>query len=123
MKHGRKIEKNRGWYITASFFIVLAIVYLSFNMLDGWKKYRESNKRLEASTISFQELTEQYEELQKKRDLENSITGYEMNIRSKFDLIKPDEKVVFITSEAVPKPVQEDKGIKKVINKFKNFFN
>ena len=46
-----------------------------------------------------------------------------MHVRSKFDLHKPDENVVFIISEETEQPIQEEKGIKKMMNTFKNFFN
>jgi hypothetical protein len=123
MAYGKKVEKNRVGYMIGSFFVFLAVVYLVFNSIDGWRKYQESNKRLEASLSSFAELTEQYEDLQKKKSLEESSTGYEMQVRSKFNLAKPDENVVFITSEETPVVVPEEKGIKKMLHSFKNFFN
>lgn len=123
MAYKKKVEKNRFGYMFASFVLVLSIVYLGFNVLDGWKKYEESNKRLEASVSSFQELTTQYQDLKKMKALEQSSTGYEMHVRSKFDLNKPDENVVFIISEETEQPVIEEKGIKKMMNTFKNFFN
>lgn len=123
MAYRKKVEKNRFWYIFGSIFALIAIVYLIFNILDGWHKYKESTKRLEASVASFAELSEQYEELKKQKSLETSSTGYEMHVRSKFDLIKPDEKSVLVISEDEPEPVQEEKGIKKILNSFKNFFN
>lgn len=123
MAYGKKKEKNRVGYMTGSFFILIAIVYLFFNVVDGWKKYKESTKRLEASVSSYSELTKQYDDLQKSKSLETSSTGYEMQVRSKFNLAKPEENVVFITSEEVPEVVPEEKGIKKIISTFKNFFN
>lgn len=123
MAYGKKVEKNRLGYMTVSILTFIAIIYLFFNMLDGWHKYKESTKRLEASTASLTELTKQYENLQKEKTLEVSSTGYEMHVRSKFNLIKPDEKVVFISSEEPAPSVPEEKGIQKIIHTFRNFFN
>lgn len=123
MAYGKKVEKNRTMYIFISFIVLLAITYLFFNSIDGWKKYKESNKRLEASVSSLAELTQQYNDLQKIKSLEESPTGYEMHVRSKFDFRKPDENVVFIISENAPKEIPEEKGIQKIIHTFKNFFN
>lgn len=123
MAYGKKVEKNRGWYMFFSLCIIFAIVYLSFNMFDGWKKYKESKKRLEASVSSFEDLSKQYEDLQKAKEEEQSSTGYEMHVRSKFNLARPDEKVVFITSEDDAEVTPEEKGIQKMFNTFKNFFN
>jgi CHASE3 domain sensor protein len=123
MAYGKKTEKNKAGYMIGCFVAVLAITYLFFNILDGWHKYKESNKRLQASISSIEDLTGQYEDLKKTKALEESTTGYEMHIRSKFNMNKPDEKVVFITSEEVQEPVEEDKGFKKMMNTFKNFFN
>ncbi len=123
MAYGKKVEKNRFGYMAGSFVACIAITYLVFNILDGWNKYQESTKRLEASVHSFAELTEQFEELKETKALETSTTGYEMHVRSKFDLTKPDEQVVFITSEEVPVSIPEEKGIKKMLHTFKNFFN
>ena len=123
MKYGKKVEKNRAGYMIGCFIVFLAITYLAFNILDGWRKYKESNKRLEASLSSFAELTSQYEELKKTKSLEESTTGYEMHVRSKFDMNKPEEKVVFIISEESQEPIPEEKGMQKMMNTFKNFFN
>lgn len=105
------------------FVVILAITYLFFNILDGWYKYEESNKRLKASVSSFENLNLQYEELKKIKALEESTTGYEMHARSKFNMNKPDENVVFITSEETSEQLPEDKGFRKVMNSFKKFFN
>mgnify|MGYP000860925048 FL=1 len=123
MAYGKKLFFFFSGYMIACFFIFLAIVYLAFNMLDGWRKYKESTKRLESSTASLVELNSQYEELKKTEALERSTTGYEMHVRSKFDLNRPDEKVVFIVSEDVPEEVLQEKGIQKIIHTFKNFFS
>jgi hypothetical protein len=123
MAYGKKVEKHRFGYMAGSILIFIAIIYLFFNMLDGWHKYKESTKRLEASSASLVELTKQHENLQKEKALEVSSTGYEMHVRTKFNLTKPDEKVVFITSEEPPVQVPEQKGIQKIIHTFQNFFN
>ena len=123
MAYGKKVEKNRIGYMFGTLFVLLAITYLVFNIIDGWRKYKESNRRLEASIASYAELTKQYEDLQKEKSLEQSTTGQEMQARSKFDLVKPEENVVFITSEEIPVVQPEEKGIKKMIHTFKNFFN
>lgn len=123
MAYGKKVEKNKTVYMIGCFFVFLAITYLAFNIIDGWRKYKESTKRLEASVSSLEELNAQYNELKKVKALEQSSTGYEMHVRSKFDMNKPDENVVFIISEDSPEVVPEEKGIKKMIHTFKNFFN
>ncbi len=123
MKYGKVKEKNRAGYMIGCFFVFLAVVYLAFNMVDGWYKYKESNKRLEASVASLKELTDQYEDLKKTKALEESTTGYEMHVRSKFDMNKPDENVVFIISEESEENIPKEKGIQKMMNTFKNFFN
>jgi len=123
MARGKKTEKNKPGYMIGCFIVILAITYLFFNILDGWHKYKESNKRLGASVSSVEDLTMQYEELKKIKALEESTTGYEMHVRSKFNMNKPDENVVFITSEETEDQVPEDKGFKKMMNTFKNFFN
>jgi hypothetical protein len=123
MAYSKKTEKNKSGYMIGCFIVVLAITYLFFNILDGWHKYQESTKRLEASISSIEDLTGQYEELKKIKALEESTTGYEMRVRSKFNMNKPDENVVFITSDEVPEEIHEDKGFKKIMNTFKNFFN
>jgi hypothetical protein len=122
MAYGKKVEKNRAGYMAGCFFVFLAITYIGFNIVDGWGKYKESNKRLEASVSSFDELTTQYEELKKIKSLEGSSTGYEMHVRSKFDLTRPDEKVVFIISEESEEVKPEEKGIKKVIQYIQKLF-
>ncbi len=123
MKYQKTKEKNRTGYMIGCFIAMLAVTYLIFNILDGWHKYKESNKRLEASVSSLAELTTQYEDLKKTKALEESTTGYEMHVRSKFDMNKPDENVVFIISEESEESIPEEKGMQKMMNTFKNFFN
>ncbi len=60
MKYGKKIEKNRGIYMFGSIVFLLLLIYLGFNIFDAWNKYKESNRRLEASTQAYLELTNQY---------------------------------------------------------------
>jgi hypothetical protein len=123
MSYGKKIEKNRAGYMIGCFVATLAITYLIFNIIDGWRKYQESTKRLEASISAIAELEQQYTEVKKVKSLEESSTGYEMHVRSKFDLNKPDENaVLIIAEESLPAP-EEEKGIKKMMHKFRDFFN
>lgn len=123
MAYRKQIEKNRGLYVFGSILFLLAITYIGFNMFDAWRKYKESNRRLEASTQAYLDLTKQYEEVKKRKELEQSSTGYEMHVRSKFNLNKPEENVVFIVSEESEVPLPEEKGLKKFFETFKNFFN
>ena len=123
MGYGKKVEKNKIIYMTGCFVALLAITYLVFNIIDGLQKYKESNMRLEASIASLKKLENQYEGVQKLKALEQSSTGYEMHIRSKFDLNKADENAVFIITEDTPTPIKQENGIEKIIHKFKNFFN
>ncbi len=98
-------------------------LYIAFNIVDGWGKYRESNRRLEASIIELQILETQYDELKRDKAHASSTSGIEEQIRSKFDLAKPDENIVFITSEEEPEVIPEEKGMNKIFSTFKNFFN
>lgn len=119
----KKTEKNKGKYITAFFFIFLAITYLSFNIVDAWGKYKESKRRLVSSENSYADLEAQYADLQNLKKLEDSTTGYEMHVRSKFDLVKEGEKTVFITNDFAEPILEEETTIKKFLNIFKNIFN
>lgn len=121
--HPRKPKENRFGYGVGILLALCASTYMVFSLMDGWSKYKESNKRLEASVIEIQKLENQYEDLKRERAHASSTTGVEMQIRSKFDLAKPEENVVFIISEEAPEPVQEEKGMQKFLNTFKNFFN
>jgi biopolymer transport protein ExbB/TolQ len=123
MNYKKKTEKNKGMYIVVIVFVFLASIYLIFNILDAWKKYTESKRRLESSQESYQELQVQYQNLQNLKELEESSTGYEMQVRSKFDLVKEGEKTVFITSEIIEPVIEEETRIKKFLNIFKNIFN
>lgn len=118
----RPVENKWGYGMGIA-LALCASVYIVFNMIDGWDKYRESTRRLEASTTELARFEAQYEQLQKDKAHSSSTTGVEMQIREKFDLAKPDEHIIFITSQEKPEPVPEQKGIKKFISSFKRFFN
>lgn len=119
----KKPTENRLGYGFGILLALCATLYMIFNIIDGWSRYRESNRRLEASVQELAQLETQYSDLKKEKAHASSTTGVEMQIRSKFDLAKPEENVVFITSESAPEPIIEEKGIKKIFNSFKNFFN
>lgn len=106
-----------------SILVLCGGFYLSFNIIDAWGKYKESNRRLEASSAELANLESQYVELQDEKAHASSTTGVEMQIRSKFDLAKPDENVVFITSDEPEEPLKEEKGFKKILDTFKKWFN
>lgn len=110
-------------YAMGSILVLCGGFYLTFNIIDAWGKYKESNRRLEASVVEVTHLEEQYADLQDEKAHASSTTGVEMQIRSKFDLAKPDENVVFITTDTPEEPLKEEKGFKKIIDRFKNFFN
>lgn len=118
----KRVEKKRGMYITISIFVLLATLYFGFNIYETFSKYYESKKRLTASKESFAQLEKQYQELIELQKLEDSTTGYEMRVRSKFDLVKEGEKVVFITNEVAPETQPEETQIQKMFNLFKNLF-
>lgn len=119
----KKPKENRFGYGVGIVLSLCAGLYIVFNIMDGWTKYRESNRRLEASVIELQSLEKQYEDLQREKAHASSTSGIEKQIREKFDLAKPDENIVFITSEEVEEVIVEEKGIKKFFNTFKDFFN
>ncbi len=110
-------------YGLGSVLVLCGALYLVFNIWDAWGKYKESNRRLEASVAELAHLEEQYEDLKVERAHASSTTGMEMQIRSKFDLAKPEENVVFITTEEPAKPKTEEKGIKRIFESFKKWFN
>ncbi len=97
--------------------------YLTFNIIDAWGKYKESNRRLEASVTELASLESQYIDLQDEKAHASSTTGVEMQIRSKFDLAKEGENVVFITTDTPEEPLKEEKGLKKILDSFKSWFN
>ena len=119
----KRREKNRGLYIFFTVLIFLIIVYLLINLKDAWSKYREAKSRTETATQTYESLKVQYEEIQKEKEFEQSTTGQEAQIRTKFDLVKPEEQAVMIIHEEVPEVVEEETGMKKFFNTFKNFFN
>jgi hypothetical protein len=123
MYRRRKIEEHRTLYALGSVVIMCGALYLVFNIIDAWGKYKESNRRLEASVIEITHLETQYAELQDEKAHASSTTGIEEQIRSKFDLAKPEEKVVFISSDEPEVPQKEEKGFKKIFDSFKKIFN
>ena len=119
----KKLEENRIGYSLGIIVALCASLYVIFNLLDGWEKYVESNKRLEASVQEINQLQGQYDVLQKEKSHASSTTGIEMQIRSKFDVMKPEENAVFIISEEEEIPVPEEKRMQKIFNSFKRIFN
>lgn len=123
MYRRRKVEEHRALYGLGSILILCGGFYLAFNILDAWGKYKESNRRLEASVAELAHLEGQYGDLKVEKAHASSTTGVEEQIRSKFDLAKPDENVVFITTDEPDKPLEEEKGIKKFFDSVRGWFN
>lgn len=119
----KKVEKNKGLYITVSILVFLGILYFILNIWETWSKYSQTKKRLEEAEKSLTDLNTQYQELQDMKVMETSSTGYEMQIRSKFDVIKEGEQVVVITND-IPEPQEEPPTkVEKFLSIFKNLFN
>jgi hypothetical protein len=123
MYRRRKVEEHRVLYAIGTVFVLCGGFYLSFNIIDAWGKYKESSRRLEASSAELANLESQYADLQQDKAHASSTTGVEMQIRSKFDLAKEGENVVFITTDVPEEPLKEEKGFKKMLDRFKNWFN
>lgn len=119
----KKTETKRPLYIFTLLLVCIITVYLGFNIKDAWSKYVEGKRRLDVASENYQTLQNQYKELQELKEYEQSSTGYEAQVREKFDLVKPDEQAILLIHEDVPQIVEEEKGIKKFFNTFKNFFN
>jgi len=119
----KKTTENRLGYGLGILIALSASLYMIFSLMDGWAKYSESNRRLESSEGQISQLEDQYKELQEERANASSTTGIEMQMRSKFDVLRPDENAVFIITEEEVIPVPEEKRMDKILNSFKKFFN
>lgn len=119
----KKTEAKRPLYIFILVLVCIVTVYLSLNIKDAWSKYVEGKRRLDVASENYQTLQNQYKELQELKEYEQSSTGYEAQVREKFDLVKPDEQAILLIHENTPQIIEEEKGIKKFFNTFKNFFN
>jgi len=118
-----KPKENKIGYAFGILLAVCASVYMIFSIMEGWDKYSESDRRLQSSQQEIAELQKQYQNLEREKAHASSTTGIEMQMRSKFDLMKPEENAVFIISEEEDEPVEEKRGIDKIFNSFKKFFN
>lgn len=123
MINKKRTEKNRGVYILVSILMLLAILYFVLHIWDTWGKYSQTKKRLQEAEKSFADLEIQHQKLQDLKVMETSSTGYEMQVRTKFDVIREGEQVVVITDD-IPKLQEEPPTtVQKFLNIFKNLFN
>ena len=123
MYRRRKVEEHRTLYALGSVMVLCGALYLVFNIMDAGGKYKDSNRRLEASVVELTHLETQFGELKEEKAHASSTTGVEEQIRSKFDLAREGENVVFITTDEPEKPLKEEKGLKKIFDSFKSWFN
>ena len=119
----KRKEKKRPLYVFLTIIISLIIVYLGLNIKDAWSKYSETRKRLDVSAEVYESLRQRHSELEKEKEFQESSTGQESQIRTKFDFVRPGEQAVLIIHEDVPQIVEEETRIQRFFNTFKNFFN
>ena len=107
----KKDDKYRFWHSPIALVVLFFILALfSYNMFGLVEKERETSKKKEL--ILSQIDADKKREAALSNDIEKLRTqeGIEETIRDKYQVVKPDEKMVVITDENTSKNSQNDES-------------
>lgn len=107
--------------ILVLFLIIMAVVLIN----ASWKMYKKSvqaEKYMNAVLEEYSALENQYESAGKDLDYIKSGTGFEKEVRAKFDLSREGEKAIMIIEEEPPEIQEpEKKGFWGTLKRWASF--
>lgn len=119
-------KKNRKRRLYSGLSIIILIVicaFLSKAVFNIYIKYKESSISLSQAEARFNELQGRSEKLQAEMEGLKTDMGREREIRSKYNVVKPGEKVVmFVKEEEELATTTEEGFFKGFISKLSEWF-
>ncbi len=125
MKQFRDKKKRRD--ILYSFWSVFFLILLLFLLLKGvvniYIKSRESSLLKKEAEIKLSDLEKRYSDLESDIAHLSTEEGIEEELRTKFGVVKPGEKVIVVVKDEVVSTTPPSLPVyKKIIDKIKGLF-
>lgn len=93
-------KSNKFWHSPLMLIVLfLVLVLFAYNMVGLLKKERETSKNKASELSKIEELRKREATLSSEIEKLNTEYGVEESIREKFQVVKPDEKMVVIVEE------------------------
>ncbi len=121
----RKRKTQKFIYSYFSIAILIIVIFLLAKSVFGlYGKAQASIDARKKSEHEYKELSSRYDYVKGEIERLRTEEGIEEEVREKFSVVKPGEKlIVLVAGAAVPK-VEEEKGFfKKIFDKTKSFFH
>ncbi len=122
LQERNKIKKRMYSKTTLAFMLVVLVV-LAQGVYGVYKKHELSKLELERTQNEYNDVEKRYNEISTKgKRLENN-DGIELELRGKYDISKPNEKVIVVVEpENVPVPEEDIGFLKKMWGKVRGVF-
>lgn len=123
----RQQEKNkirrRLFSKTTLFFMFLFIIILARGVYGISQKHLESKQELDRINAEYDDVEKRYNDVSRKRDRLSNDDGVEVELRGKYDISKPNEKVIVVVEpEEAPVPEEEIGLLRRMWNSLTGVF-
>jgi cell division protein FtsB len=121
-------RKRKTYKILYSYFsivvLLLVIFFLSKAVFGLYGKAQASIDARKKSEHEYKELSARYDYVKGEIGRLRTQEGIEEEVREKFSVVKPGEKLIVLVAGASIPAVEEEKGFfKKIFDKTKSFFH
>ena len=105
--------KKRLYSKTSIVIVIIVVVFISRGVIGVYAKERDSRMELSLLEKRKAELSDRLARVSLNNDRLKTEEGIESEIRSKFDVVKPDEGVIVVVDEKLPVPEEDTRGVMK----------
>lgn len=121
----RKRKTQKFIYSYFSIAILIIVIFLLSKSIFGlYSKAQASIDARKQSEHEYKELSARYDYVKGEIERLRTKEGIEEEVREKFSVVKPGEKlIVLVAGASVPAPEEEKSFFKKIFDKTKSFFH
>lgn len=103
MNNIRRVKKIGDYLSSVLVLIILLIIafFIARGSVNMYKKSKETQSFYETMKQEYAKLENQYQSASNDLSYINTLTGFEKEVRERFDLSKEGEKAIFIIEEEV----------------------
>lgn len=115
--------KKRLYSKTTLLIMIVVLFILAQGVYGVYQKHEQSKQELARTQKEYKDIEKRYEEISTKESRLKSSDGIELELRGKYDISKPNEKVIVVVEpEDAPAPEEEIGFMKKMWEKMKGVF-
>ncbi|MCR4283724.1 MAG: septum formation initiator family protein [Parcubacteria group bacterium] len=116
----RRILRRLMYSNVSIFFLLVIFIFFIFSIADVYNKSREAIKKNEEVSSELNDIKSKKDYFEAEIDRLNTNAGIEDELRDKFQIAKPGERVIIIVDDK--KDDSEDATPRKSLNWFWNIF-